>query len=76
MPTQRRLETDADFQEAMNMKYKVRVFKDNHQIDSGGIIIRFDSNTVVYNPVSVSSLIIRVQTVNCSKSANKDLLHE
>ncbi|PZT52557.1 hypothetical protein [Paenibacillus silvae] len=55
MPTQRRLETDADFQEAMTLKHKIRVFKDNHQIDSGGIIIRFDKDTVVVQS-SVSEL--------------------
>ncbi|CAM3283105.1 hypothetical protein P4H27_25080 [Paenibacillus taichungensis] len=61
MPTQRRLETDADFQEAMEMKHKVRVFKDNHQIDSGGVIIRFDSNTVVVQS-SVSELAYHSRT--------------
>ncbi|OPH00301.1 hypothetical protein B2I21_00810 [Chryseobacterium mucoviscidosis] len=61
MPTQRRLETDADFQEAMDMKHKVRVFKDNHQIDSGGVIIRFDSNTIVVQS-SVSDLAYHSRT--------------
>ena len=41
MPTQRRLETDVDFQEAMNMKSTSSSFEDNHQIDSGGIYYPF-----------------------------------
>ncbi|MEK4433777.1 hypothetical protein [Paenibacillus sp. FSL K6-2862] len=61
MPTQRRLETEADFQEAMDMKYKVRVFQDNHQIDSGGVIIRFDSKTIVVQS-SVSELAYHSRT--------------
>ncbi|MCG7384205.1 hypothetical protein [Paenibacillus sp. ACRRY] len=55
MPTNRRLETEADFQEAMELQHKIRVFKDNHQIDSGGVIIRFDSQTIVVQS-SVSEL--------------------
>ncbi|WP_440116273.1 hypothetical protein [Paenibacillus sp. QZ-Y1] len=61
MPTQRRIEMDADFQEAMDMQHKIRVFKDNHQIDSGGIIIRFDSKTIVVQS-SVSELAYHSRT--------------
>lgn len=61
MPTNRRLETEADFQEAMEMQHKIRVFKDNHQIDSGGVIIRFDSQTIVVQS-SVSELAYHSRT--------------
>ncbi|WP_416292253.1 hypothetical protein ACM7Q1_16435 [Paenibacillus illinoisensis] len=61
MPTNRRLETEADFQEAMELQHKIRVFKDNHQIDSGGIIIRFDSQTIVVQS-SVSELAYHSRT--------------
>ncbi|QHW31715.1 hypothetical protein GZH47_13275 [Paenibacillus rhizovicinus] len=47
MALYRRLVTDADFEEAMERQFKLRVFKDDHIVDSGGIIIRFDENTVV-----------------------------
>lgn len=61
MPTSRRLETDADFKEAMELRHKIRVFKDNHQIDSGGAIIRFDSQTIVVQS-SVSELAYHSRT--------------
>ncbi|MCM3203978.1 hypothetical protein [Paenibacillus illinoisensis] len=61
MPTNRRLETEADFQEAMDLQHKIRVFKDNHQIDSGGVIIRFDSQTIVVQS-SVSELAYHSRT--------------
>lgn len=61
MPTNRRLETEADFQEAMELQHQIRVFKDNHQIDSGGIIIRFDSQTIVVQS-SVSELAYHSRT--------------
>ncbi|GAB1157880.1 MULTISPECIES: hypothetical protein [Paenibacillus] len=61
MPTNRRLETEADFQEAMELQHKIRVFKDNHQIDSGGVIIRFDSQTIVVQS-SVSELAYHSRT--------------
>ncbi|MCM3786201.1 hypothetical protein M3231_24910 [Neobacillus mesonae] len=47
MATTRRLTTDIDFEEAMTRKKRIRVFKDNQQIDSGGVIIRFDERTIV-----------------------------
>ncbi|TNJ64106.1 hypothetical protein FE784_21810 [Paenibacillus hemerocallicola] len=43
----RRLITEQDLQEAMENELAIRVFKDDHMIDSGGIIIRFDDTTVV-----------------------------
>ncbi|MGG4479017.1 hypothetical protein [Paenibacillus illinoisensis] len=61
MPTNRRLETEADFQEAMELQHKIRVFKNNHQIDSGGVIIRFDSQTIVVQS-SVSELAYHSRT--------------
>ena len=42
MPSNRRLVTDQDFQEAMERRTPVRVFQNDHIIDSGGIIIRYD----------------------------------
>jgi ribosome maturation factor RimP len=47
MPANRRLETDRDFNEAMEAQVNIRVFQDDHIIDSGGIITRFDSETIV-----------------------------
>lgn len=47
MPKNRKLLTDRDFQEALDREYPVKVFKDDHIVDSGGIIIRFDDNLVV-----------------------------
>lgn len=55
MSINRRLITDADFQEAMERQLRMRVFKDDHIADSGGIILRFDDNTVVIQS-SVSEL--------------------
>ncbi|PYI51815.1 hypothetical protein [Paenibacillus flagellatus] len=43
----RKLITDRDFQEALEAETSVRVFRDDHMIDSGGVIIRFDESTVV-----------------------------
>lgn len=42
-----RLETDRDFEDAARQRASVRVFKNDHMIDSGGVILRFDDNTVV-----------------------------
>ncbi|MFC5528706.1 hypothetical protein [Cohnella yongneupensis] len=50
-----RLETDQDFEEAVQRHASVRVFKNDHMIDSGGIILRFDDNIVVVQ-TSVSEL--------------------
>jgi hypothetical protein len=42
-----RLLTDQDFQEVMERQARLRVFKDDHIIDTGGVIVRFDNQTVV-----------------------------
>lgn len=42
-----RLLTDQDFQEAMERQARLRVFKDDHIIDTNGVIVRFDDQTVV-----------------------------
>ncbi|MFC7679323.1 hypothetical protein [Paenibacillus sp. GCM10028914] len=55
MPIVRPLNTDQDFQEAVDRKYKIRIFKDNHLVDSGTIVIRFTSDTIVTQS-GVSSL--------------------
>lgn len=55
MSINRRLLTDTDFQEAMERQLRMRVFKDDHIVDSGGVILRFDDNTVVIQS-SVSEL--------------------
>lgn len=47
MARNRRLVTDQDFQEAMDRQTRIRVFQDDHVIDSNGIIIRFDDDIVV-----------------------------
>lgn len=43
----RPLLTDKDFQEAMDLQYKVRVFLNDQMIDSGTFIIRFTDETIV-----------------------------
>jgi hypothetical protein len=47
MAHNRRLETDDDFQEAMDRQIGVRIFQDDHIIEAGGIILRFDDQLVV-----------------------------
>ncbi|TVY10883.1 hypothetical protein [Paenibacillus cremeus] len=47
MALNRRLVTDQDFQEAMDRQLSVRVFQDDHIVDSGGIIIRFTDDLIV-----------------------------
>ncbi|UNK16457.1 hypothetical protein MNQ98_18335 [Paenibacillus sp. N3/727] len=47
MPIVRPLITDQDFQEAADLQYKIRIFKDNHLIDSGTIVIRFTNETII-----------------------------
>lgn len=47
MARNRRLLTDADFREAMDKQIAIRVFQDDHIVDSNGVIIRFDDSTVV-----------------------------
>lgn len=55
MPIVRPLITDQDFQEAVDLQYKIRIFKDNHLIDSGTIVIRFTDETIITQS-GVSSL--------------------
>lgn len=47
MATVRKLITDPDFQEAMDRKLPIRVFEDNHLIESGTIVLRFTGDTVI-----------------------------
>ena len=47
MAQARRLLTDADFLEALEQRYPVRVFREDHMIDSGSFLIRFDDRTIV-----------------------------
>ncbi|KKO52382.1 hypothetical protein [Paenibacillus sp. DMB20] len=55
MPIVRPLITDQDFQEAVDLQYPIRVFKNDHMIDSGTKVIRFTSETIVTQS-SVSSV--------------------
>lgn len=55
MAANRRLETDRDFQEAIEKETRVRVFRDDHMIDSGSVVIRFD-DTIVVTQSGVSRL--------------------
>jgi len=43
----RRLVTDCDMQDAMDRGVLIRVFEQNHIVQSGGTIVRFDDRTVV-----------------------------
>jgi ribosome maturation factor RimP len=43
----RKLETEDDFQEAMDREIRIRIFQDDHVIEAGGIIVRFDDELVV-----------------------------
>ena len=45
--TVRRLDTDLDLQDAQNRKLPIRVFENNHYIESGSIILRFTTDTVI-----------------------------
>ncbi|WP_240420505.1 hypothetical protein [Paenibacillus periandrae] len=47
MAQNRRLETDQEFNEAMDKQALIRIFKDDHIIDSGVVITRFDDQTIV-----------------------------
>jgi hypothetical protein len=42
-----RLFTDLDFEEAMERQSRLRVFKNDHIIDTGGVIVRFDERTII-----------------------------
>jgi len=43
----RRLITDADFEEAKAKQVRLRVFRDDHIVEAGSVIVRFDDATVV-----------------------------
>lgn len=47
MPTIRRLFTDEDFQEAVQRKLHVRIFRDDHLIEANSFVIRFTDETVI-----------------------------
>lgn len=47
MATIRELLTEADFQEAESKKLPIRVFRDDHLIDTDTFIIRFTDNTII-----------------------------
>lgn len=47
MAVNRRLETDLDFQEALERQLRIRVFQNDHIVDTGGTVIRFDAGTIV-----------------------------
>ncbi|MFH5184950.1 hypothetical protein ACHHV8_21170 [Paenibacillus sp. TAB 01] len=47
MAHNRKLISDQDFQEAMDRQFAIRVFQDDHVVDSGGTISRFDDQIVV-----------------------------
>ncbi|GGH09629.1 hypothetical protein [Paenibacillus segetis] len=55
MPILRRLITEQDFQEAVDRRLLVRVFRDNHLIESGSTMIRFTADTIITQS-SVSDL--------------------
>lgn len=55
MSMNRRLITDADFEEALQKGTRIRVFQDDHIVDASSVIIRFDDRTVVTQS-SVSDL--------------------
>lgn len=43
----RRLESEKDFEEAFERQTKLRIFKDDHIVSTGGVLVRFDDTTVV-----------------------------
>ncbi|GGG13216.1 hypothetical protein [Paenibacillus abyssi] len=47
MAHNRKLITDQDFNEAMEAQSRIRVFKDDQIVDSGGTITRFNDTTIV-----------------------------
>ncbi|GGN92832.1 hypothetical protein [Saccharibacillus kuerlensis] len=55
MATNRRLESELDFQEAMDQERTIRVFRDDEMINAGGLIIRFDDSMIAVQS-SVSDL--------------------
>jgi ribosome maturation factor RimP len=55
MAINRRLQTDQDFQEALDKQVRIRVFQNDHMIDPGGILVRFDGQIIALQS-SVSDL--------------------
>jgi hypothetical protein len=55
MAANRRLESDQDFQEAMERQARIRVFLNDQMVDSGGVITRFDDQVIALQ-ASVSEL--------------------
>jgi hypothetical protein len=55
MAANRRLVTDQDFQEAMERQARIRVFLNDHMVDSGGAMTRFDDQIIAVQ-TSVSEL--------------------
>jgi ribosome maturation factor RimP len=55
MAINRRLQTDQDFQEALEKQARIRVFQHDHMVDSGGILVRFDEQIIALQS-SVSDL--------------------
>ncbi len=55
MATNRKLEMESDFQEAMEQERTVRVFQGDEMINAGGLIIRFDPSMIAIQS-SVSDL--------------------
>lgn len=47
MPTIRPLFTDLDFQEAVDRKLHIRVFRDNHLVEADSFVIRFTDETII-----------------------------
>ncbi|SDN40394.1 hypothetical protein SAMN04487897_102797 [Paenibacillus sp. yr247] len=47
MARNQRLVTDLDFQEAVEKQAAVRVFKDDHMVDSNAVVLRYSEKTVV-----------------------------
>ncbi|WP_141504485.1 hypothetical protein [Paenibacillus luteus] len=47
MSINRRLNTDSDFEEVMELQQRIRVFQDNQLIDSSSLVVRFDDSIIV-----------------------------
>lgn len=47
MAVNRRIFTDQDFEEAIEKQARIRVFQDNHIVDSSSLVVRFDDRIVV-----------------------------
>ncbi|MGO4695166.1 hypothetical protein AB4Z50_12835 [Paenibacillus sp. 2TAB26] len=47
MAINRRLSTDQDFKEVIELQQRIRVFQDNQLIDASSLVVRFDDSTIV-----------------------------